>query len=362
MSNDVDEDGYNDSNRAFLQAFMARSTMTFEEAKPVLAAIFSAHGAQSTIFFDSSYVEKEIANLYLATERRPVLAEDITQADLSSYIAAANTAISPFDLEIRSTVHQLPGEDGNNGGNHRVYALVNTTSDPLTQLATTYTADEIAFVKRILDAMFETYNTRRSEAIVVTGMQAVQLAKVSNADRRESAAMQLSQGGAAQSLTMPQAESVMKRLLEEGWFEKSRKGFYSLSPRALMELRGWLVATYNEEDDDGRRANKIKFCAACKDIITVGQRCANRDCLGRLHDICMRNFFRMQQAEKCPVCKADWPHNKFVGERAITTTEQYQQGKRRSGNSQRQSNAVASASAVEDEQEQEQDDAEIAED
>lgn len=78
----------------------------------------------------------------------------------------------------------------------------------------------------------------------------------------------------------------------------------------------------------------------------------------------MRNFFRMQQAEKCPVCKADWTHNKFVGERAITTTEQYQQGKRRSGNSQHQSNAAASASAVErDEQEQEdEDDAENDED
>lgn len=38
------EDGYDDSNRAFLQAFMARSTMTFEEAKPVLAAILSAKG------------------------------------------------------------------------------------------------------------------------------------------------------------------------------------------------------------------------------------------------------------------------------------------------------------------------------
>lgn len=54
MANDLDEDGYNDSNRAFLQAFMARSTMTFEEAKPVLAAIFSARGALTydfTFFF-----------------------------------------------------------------------------------------------------------------------------------------------------------------------------------------------------------------------------------------------------------------------------------------------------------------------
>lgn len=44
----MEEDGYNDSNRAFLQAFMARSTMTFDEAKPVLAAIFSAHGKPSS--------------------------------------------------------------------------------------------------------------------------------------------------------------------------------------------------------------------------------------------------------------------------------------------------------------------------
>ena len=35
---------YNNANRAFLQAFIARSTLTFEEAKPILAAILTAHG------------------------------------------------------------------------------------------------------------------------------------------------------------------------------------------------------------------------------------------------------------------------------------------------------------------------------
>jgi hypothetical protein len=47
MATSMYEGGYNDSNRAFLQAFMARSTMTFDEAKPVLAAIFSAQGIVS---------------------------------------------------------------------------------------------------------------------------------------------------------------------------------------------------------------------------------------------------------------------------------------------------------------------------
>ena len=43
MSGDDDEQ-YNDSNRAFLQAFIARSVLTYEQAKPILAAIFTAYG------------------------------------------------------------------------------------------------------------------------------------------------------------------------------------------------------------------------------------------------------------------------------------------------------------------------------
>ena len=39
-----DGTGYSNANRAFLQAFIARSTFTFQEAQPVLAAILTAHG------------------------------------------------------------------------------------------------------------------------------------------------------------------------------------------------------------------------------------------------------------------------------------------------------------------------------
>jgi hypothetical protein len=39
-----DQRDYNNSHRAFLQAFIARSVMTFEEAKPILAKILSIHG------------------------------------------------------------------------------------------------------------------------------------------------------------------------------------------------------------------------------------------------------------------------------------------------------------------------------
>lgn len=208
------------------------------------------------------------ADLLIYLEGREILPEDITQADLTNYISAANTAISPFDMEIRSTLHQT--------NQIRVYALVNTTSDPLMQLATTFSADEIAFLKRVLDAMFETNNTPRREAMVVSSMQATQLAKPpsnnsNSGDRRESQG----RGGSSQGLSIREAEGMMRRLVEEGWFEKSRKGNYSLTPRALMELRTWLISTYNEVDDedgqelDGVRNDRVKMCFACKDIITV---------------------------------------------------------------------------------------------
>lgn len=213
----------------------------------------------------TSYAHRSWALTNAVTEGRETLPGDITEEDFQSYVSAANTAISPFDLEIRSTYHQL--------SRTRTYALVNTTSDPITQLATTHSPDELAFLKRILDAMFETYNTRRHEIMAITSTQAVQLHKTpSDGNRRETQNGSTTQGSTGPGLSMVQAEKVLKGLVEEGWFEKSRKGFYSLSPRGLMELRGWLIETYNDvgdEDEEEEVVPKIKTCFACKEIITV---------------------------------------------------------------------------------------------
>ena len=40
---------YNDTNRAFLQAFISHGALTFEEAKPILAAIESAYSMLFTM-------------------------------------------------------------------------------------------------------------------------------------------------------------------------------------------------------------------------------------------------------------------------------------------------------------------------
>lgn len=328
---------YNDSNRAFLQAFLARSSLTFDEARPILAAIFTTHGRFSIIYG----VIGGIANG--GKEKRRMLATDVTEVEFNNYIAMANKAISPFDLEIRNTEHQISGK--------RTYSLINSTDSPTTQLATSYSADEISYLKRVLDFMFETNNTPRKEIMAITSMEAVRLAKAPTDSSRETQTGPVTQGSSGQSLTMVQAQKMLDNLVVEGWLEKSMKGFYSLSPRALMELRGWLVDTYNdvEEEEEGEGGVlKIKSCFSCKGIITVvsilfacdflpahsiqGQRCPRGTCGCRLHEICVDKFFRFQKSTKCPVCKtADWKDNKsFVGELVLTSTDEYLQGRRRS--------------------------------
>lgn len=205
-----------------------------------------------------------------------MLATDVSEVEFNNYIRMANKAISPFDLEIRDTEDQISGK--------RTYSLINSTDNPLTQLATSYTADEISYLKRVLDFMFETNNTARKEIMAITSMDAVRLAKAPNdsSNSRESqqtgsaaattTTTTTTQASSGQSLTMVQAQKTLDNLVVEGWFEKSAKGFYSLSPRGLMELRGWLVDTYNdaEEEEEGEAGVlKIKSCFSCKGIITV---------------------------------------------------------------------------------------------
>ncbi|KAI1126296.1 Nse1 non-SMC component of SMC5-6 complex-domain-containing protein [Nemania abortiva] len=304
---------YDDGNRAFLQAFLARGTMTFKESRPILAAIFTAQENQET---------------------EP---GQITQEDFDSFVSAASAAISPFDLEIRSMMHQIRKE--------RVYALVNTTSDPMTQLATLHSADEIAFVKRVIDAMFEKYNTPRMEALCLDEMQANKL-RVPPRQENDEDDVEIENGEpqpqtqAPKGLKSSEVETMMRSMVDEGWFERSRDGFYYLSPRALLELRSWLIESYNDPDAEEGEWQRVKFCEACKDVVTIGQRCAERDCLVRLHDNCAEAFLRTRRQRACPKCSTEWDGKHFVGERSVTETEAYQRGRRRSGKGGRNSNLV----------------------
>lgn len=271
-------------------------------------------------------------------------AGDVSKQNFQDYIDVARGAVSLFDYDIRTTLHQRTKQ--------RVWALVNTTSDPQTQLATTYSPDELSFIKRLLDAMFETYNTQRMEVMALTQMQAMKLSRPAN--RRTSTQVPMTQsridddddennndeartGGAAaidRGLKHSEVEDVLASLVDGGWLERSREKFYTLTPRGLLELRPWLVETYNDPDAEADEWQRIKFCVACKDLLTYGLRCADPSCLFRLHDTCEDAFWRVQgggDAKACPRCQRDWTGSHYVGERAVTQTEAFQRGRRRPG-------------------------------
>ncbi|RDA85283.1 hypothetical protein CP532_5904 [Ophiocordyceps camponoti-leonardi (nom. inval.)] len=298
MEEDLVSRGYDDTHRAFLQAFLSRGTVTFQESQSILAAIVNAKRGDDG-------------------DVRPA---QISEDFFASYLDMISEAASMFDYEIRSTVHQLSQQ--------RVYALVNTSSDPQTQLATIYNAEELAFIKRLLDGIFDKYNRPRMELLAITEMQAIKFARP---NRRQSRPGEGEQSSNDKGLKHSEVESVLAGLVQGGWLEKSSSGFYSVTPRALLELRPWLIEMYNDPDASQEDWQRIKFCEACKDIVTTGLRCSEPACTLRLHEICQEAFWRVRRTKTCPKCSRDWTGSSFVGEKALTSTEAYQRGRRRGG-------------------------------
>ncbi len=284
-------EGYDDTSRAFVQAFAARGTLTFDEAKPILAAILTAARGD---------------------DEAEVNPDSITEDHFNANVAMARAAITPFGLDIRSMMHQVRKE--------RIFAFINSHSDPYTQLATIHSPEEISFVKRILDAMFETFNTQRMEVMAITEAQALKLARPprDRASGVNGASGEASQSAIDRGLKHSEVLAVLTSLVTAGWWERSRAGYYSLTPRSLLELFPWLIATYNDEDADGDDWLPIKFCESCKEIVIVGERCANRDCNIRLHQNCSGSFWAGRHDQECPKCKTEWDGRHFVGEKAVT--------------------------------------------
>lgn len=292
-------DGYNDTNRAFLQAFISRGSLNFEEGQSILAAILSAAQGQS------------------------VPPESVTRDLFNNYIHTAHETLLPLDMDIRSTRNQKTKD--------RVWALVNVESDLATQLATVHTPDEIAYINRLLDLMFEKFNSPRMEIMAVEENESFKISKPSR-PRQSNADEEAQTQGGDKGLKHSEILTLLANLVTEGWLEKSRAGYYTLTPRSLMELKGWLIETYNEPLERGEAEvwQPIKYCEFCKEIVTVGQRCRDPECLTRIHDICQRSYWDSRPEKECPRCKTEWSGTLFVGEKAVTATEAYGRSKRKS--------------------------------
>ncbi|KAF1948015.1 hypothetical protein EJ02DRAFT_429756 [Clathrospora elynae] len=294
-----EDEGYNWMHRAFLQSFQTHSVLTTDEMKPILASIMSAH------------------------TDRAWSAADITQPHLSNTIQTINTKIESYDYEIRSTKDQHTKES--------VWALVNNASDALTQFATTFSAGELGFVRRVLDYMFDTNNTANRQVMAIKHTDASNLARGPRRGGRQSqingTADEDSQAAAVADLgiSISEADTVLDSLVSAAFFQKSKHGYFSLAPRALMELRSYLKETYNEPasagDDGDEEIIRIRDCYGCQAIVTYGIRCNNRECGVRWHDHCATIFYkdrRRREDKKCPSCGTECEGNVYVGERVET--------------------------------------------
>ena len=352
--------GYDDSNRAFLQALMAHGALTFQQAQQVLANILTVKTAAEPA----------------------VAAEDVTYDVLRQYINQAKAALAPLDFDIRSATNERSMGSGGSGSrssnDHRVWVFVSTDNDPKAHLAVLFTPRKLAFLHRLLDALFDTFNTPRLEALCITENQAL---KLSRPPRTQSSARpslggadgggggggggesSASQAAAAASRDKGLKHSVVLSLLaslvRQGWLSRSAQGFYALTTRALLELEPFLVERYNEPEPAGAAPTwqRIKYCAACRELITSGLRCATPTCTLRVHDHCEEVFWRTQRGRnhrgggggggggsdterhRCPKCDAPWGKAEdangevegklhFIGERAITSTDVFQRKKR----------------------------------
>lgn len=230
-----------------------------------------------------------------------------------------NAKINPFDLEIRSTRDQQT--------KGTIYALINSTSDSLTQLATKFTPGEIAYIRRLLDYMFETSNSGKREIMAIKHTEASQLARPSRRNRQSQMNGNGEDGDYSQAqdmgISIQEADDVLDALVNELFFQQSSAGYFSLAPRALMELRTYLKETYNEAADDaedGIETIRIHDCEGCREIVTSGIRCNNTNCGVRWHDACANSYYRGRSREnrKCPKCDTQCSGDVYVGERVVT--------------------------------------------
>ena len=113
-------------------------------------------------------------------------------------------------------------------------------------------------MRALLSAMFNSANSVHEEVFAIRSTEAINLSSTSGV-----------------GMTKTAGEAAIDSFIREGWLDKSKGGYLSLSERGLLELRGYLTDMFNddEEDDGGgddraARNNKIRTCHACQEIIT----------------------------------------------------------------------------------------------
>ncbi|KAI0636855.1 Nse1 non-SMC component of SMC5-6 complex-domain-containing protein [Trametes polyzona] len=184
-----------------------------------------------------------------------------------NFVTSVSDALSPLDLEFTHMHDEVTGKE--------MYAVVNRRGDEIAQLATEYSATEIAFFKAVLEQIMLAPN----ESFCVSSLAAL----------REVNSLKT-------NMTKSQAETTLGSFVARGWLLKSKKGRYSLSTRTMLELQTYLRNTYEGE---------LLECTICMELVTRGVACFTPQCKTRLHTHCFNGYKRRQQMI-CPSCGQSW--------------------------------------------------------
>ncbi|CAO3597110.1 unnamed protein product [Absidia cylindrospora] len=99
-------------------------------------------------------------------------------------------------------------------------------------------------------------------------------------------------------------EEFLEQLVKDQWLVE-RSGSYTLSPRCLMELSGYLHEQFQ---------GVIKECHMCSELVTVGERCESQPCNVRIHKHCAEQLFvTNRQSLNCPSCRTTWSRTSTFG-------------------------------------------------
>ncbi|KAN0076986.1 Nse1 non-SMC component of SMC5-6 complex domain containing protein [Tylopilus felleus] len=263
----------NDVQRLFLQAVFSRGILSFKHAQILR--------------------EKCIDAVKAADPTLSIAFDDSRQA-WDRFVSSINSSLNPLDLEFRHLMDEQTGKE--------MYAVVNTKDDEIAQMATDYTPLEIAYFKAVVEQIM----LAPHEAYSVSSLAAL----------REV-------GSLKPTMTKSQVEVVLASLVAKGWLLKSKRGRYSLSTRALLELLPYLKSNY---------ADECLECTICLEIITRGASCNTANCKTRVHYHCFRKM-RARRGQ-CPSCGSDWPQEATslnpVGEAAVKDGQDESRRTRRS--------------------------------
>lgn len=231
----------------------------------------SSGGGENT---GDSSVDKEIT---LSDEDETSIKEAIdslTNNTVEFTVVAINRKLSTVDFEIVRTSSQESEEI--------LYILINKKSDNAVKLSTVFTNAEIQIINDLIDRMFDHSNESKSSlSYSISPAVAVEIVKKSSS-----------------KTTNQQSYEFLNDLELKGWISYIDRR-YTLSSRALAELKGFLIDKYGE--DSAETEGSISICYGCKQIATRGLRCSNDSCFIRFHNLCRDHFIKSNNdSTKCP--------------------------------------------------------------